>query len=147
MVDTLSGGELDISTADTPQLFVALDSKLQFITSGRAANQSFRCHYNECTHSLLQSFQEIAKREKVLIATYKDLASLKMQSQVSPVTTTVPTPSSQAITIPSEPLLSPRNKRNVWDLFFGQSTATLAEKVIIHKVYNRFCKDKIRQKG
>ena len=51
-----------------------------------------------------------------------------MQSQVSPVTTTVPTPSSQAVTIPSEPLLFPRNKRNVWDLFFGQSPATLAEK-------------------
>ena len=74
MIDTLSGVQLDISQADTPQLFVALDSKLQFITSGRAENETFRCHYNECTHSLMQSFQEIAEREKILIETYKDLA-------------------------------------------------------------------------
>ena len=126
---------------------MSLDSKLQFITSGRAENETFRCHYNECTHSLMQSFQEIAEREEVLIATYKDLASLKMQSKVSPLTTTIPTPSSQAVTIPSQPLLSQRPKRNVWDLFFGQSTATLAEKVIIYKVYNRLCRDKIRQEG
>ena len=83
----------------------------------------------------MQSFQEIAEREEVLIATYKDLASLKMQSQVSPLTTKIPTPSSQAVTIPSQPLLSQRPKRNVWDLFFGQSTATLAGKVIISIYY------------
>ena len=33
MVDSLSGSHLDISTAASPQLFVALNSTLQFITS------------------------------------------------------------------------------------------------------------------
>jgi hypothetical protein len=86
----------------------------------------------------MQSFQEIAEREKILIETYKDLASLKMQPKVSPLTTTNPTPSSQTVTIPSEPLVSQRPKRNVWDLFFGQSTATLAGKVIMSIYYTTY---------
>ena len=138
MVDTLAGVQLDVSQADTPQLFVALNQKLQFITARRAGNETFRCHYNECTHSLMQSFKEIAEKEKILIETYKDLASLKMQPKVSPLATTNPTPTSLIVTVPSEPLESQRHKRNVWDLFFGQSTATLAGKVIMSIYYTTY---------
>ena len=41
MVDTLSGGSLDISQADTPQVLVDLDTELQFITAEKAENQTF----------------------------------------------------------------------------------------------------------
>jgi hypothetical protein len=147
MVDTLSGGSLDISQADTPQLLVALDKELQFITAGKAENQTFRCHYNECTNNLMQTFREISAREEILIDTYKDLAKLKMQTEISPLTTAIPIPSTQAVTIPSQPLQSGRRKRNVWDLFFGQSTATLAGKVcILVKLYNMLDRGKRRRK-
>ena len=91
MVDSLAGSHLDISTAASSQLFVALNSTLQFISSDRATNHTFRCHLNECAHNLMQSFQEIS-----------DIC---------------------------DRLLTKRTRRNVWDIFLGQSTATLAAKV------------------
>ena len=70
-----------------------------------------------------------------------------MQNEISPLTTAIPTPSTQAVTIPSQPLQSGRQKRNVWDLFFGQSTATLAGKVcILVKLYNMLDRGKRRRK-
>jgi hypothetical protein len=147
MVDTLAGGSLDIAQADTPQLLVALDTELQFITAEKAENKTFRCHYNECTNNLMQTFIEISAREEILIKTYEDLSQLKMQNEISPLPTVIPTPSNQAVTIPSQPLQSGRQKRNVWDLFFGQSTATLAEKVCIHvKLFNMQDRGKRKRK-
>ena len=132
MVDSLSGSHLDISTAASPQLFVALNSTLQLITSDMATNHTFRCHLNECAHNLMQSFQEISNRKQVLIATYREIAALKMQPLISPTPQPVPNPPVQAETNPSDALLTTRTRRNVWDIFFEQSTATLAAKVRTH---------------
>ena len=123
MVDSLSGSHLEISTAASPQLFVALNSTLLFITSDMATNHTFRCHLNECAHNLMQSFQEISNREQVLIATYRE---------ISPTPQPVPNPPVPTETTPSDALLTTRTRRNVRDIFFGQSTATLAAKVRTH---------------
>ena len=137
MVDALAGGNLDIAQADTPQILVSFNTKLQFMTAEIAGNKTFRCHYNECTDTLMQTFTEISAREKILIKSYEDLSQLRMKNEISPLSTVTPPPSSQAVTVPIQPLQSARQKRNVWDIFFGQSTATLAKKVCISvKLFN-----------
>ena len=111
MVDSLSGSHPDISTAASPQLYVALNSTLQFITSDMATNHTFRCHFNECAHNLMQSFQEISNREQVLIATYREIAALKMQPLISPTPQPVPNPPVQSETNPSDALLTARTRK------------------------------------
>ena len=80
----------------------------------------------------MQSFQEISDREQFLIETYREIAALKLQPLISPTPPPVPNPPVQAETNPSDALLTTRTRRNVWDIFFGQSTATLAAKVRTH---------------
>ena len=75
MVDALAGGSLDIAQADTPQILVAFDTKLQFMTAEKAENKTFRCHYNECTDNLMLTFTEISAREKILIKVMKTFHS------------------------------------------------------------------------
>ena len=57
---------------------------------------------------------------------------MKLQLLVSPTPPPVPNPPVQAETNPSDTLLTTRTRRNVWDIFFGQSTATPAAKVRTH---------------
>ena len=112
------GVSIEIQKSSKSQILISDKGKMKFVDL--EMQEKYPCKQNACTEQLYTAFQSILEKEKQLKELYIRLQNINQR----------------------------RKKRNIFDLFFGQSTASLATQVllvIIRKYILKILLGKIKQ--